>query len=197
MNPNPQRSLRIVAGVIVVAVCGAARAQGFKTPPLPGLWEQRSHVLVDGEDILARLRQMQSQLLQSLPPEQRAQAQAMMGRFAATPGTTRQCLSAKDAARWSDPKAALDDAMKGQSHCTSQLSPVSGDTVKFKVRCAEGEGLSGDFDGEFTMLDSRSWQYTMQGRGSLPQAMPGGARTVPIQASGQGRWLSDDCGKKR
>lgn len=193
--------MRTVLCVIVIAVCGAApvqaQAQGFKTQPLPGLWEQQSQVLVDGQDMLAQLRRLQSQILQSLPPQQREQAQAMMARHTGTPGLSRQCLSAQDAAKWSDPKAALADSMKGQSNCTSEVSPVVGDTVKFKVRCEKGKGISGDFDGEFTMLDSKSWQYTMQGRGNLPAGMPGNTSTVPIQAHGQGHWLSADCGKSR
>lgn len=186
----------LLVGIVALA-CGATQAQGFETQPLPGLWEQQSQVLVDGQDMMAAMRQMQSQMLQALPPEQRAQAQAMMARQVGPSGRTRQCLSAQDVARWSDPKAALADAMKDQSTCTADLAPVSGNTLRFKVHCAKGEGMSGDFDGEFTVLDSKSWKYTMQGRGNMPQGMPGGARTVPIQVSGTGHWLAADCGKTR
>ena len=72
---------KTLTALLALAALGAAHAQsGLKA----GLWENRTTLMtVDGKDMAAVLRaaaEQQQKEIASLPPEQRKQAEAMLGR---------------------------------------------------------------------------------------------------------------------
>ena len=183
--------MRPIVAVAFAAAVPALHAQTLQTLPLPGLWEQRFEMRVDGRDVLAQVRGAQAQLLAALPPEQRGRMQALLVQHGVGDGSVRQCLTAADVARLADPKAALAQAMQGQQHCSSEVVSVVGSTVTFKGRCEDPRGLTGSFDGSHTQRDPKHWVYTLQGRGTLAG---NGGNTVGFDGKGTGRWVGADCG---
>jgi hypothetical protein len=179
----------------------AAPAQTLKTTPLPGLWEQEFKILVNGQDLMASMAQAREAMMKSMSPQQRAQMQAMLQQQGGgAPGKERECLTAKDVAEMADPKKALANSMKDQPECRSEIVSVTGPSVKYKGRCENPGGFTGDFTGEYTQVDAKNWKYEMQGKGKMLAQMPaaggkpGAGGPVEMNMRGQGRWVSADCG---
>ena len=183
--------MRPALSLALVAAAPALLAQTLQTLPLPGLWEQKFEMLVDGRDVMAQMRSAQAQLLAALPPEQRRQMQALLQLHGAGDGSVRQCLPAADVARLADAQQALAQAMRGQQHCTSDVVSVVGSTVNFEGRCTDPNGMTGSFAGSHTQRDARHWVYALQGSGRMAGA---GRATVAFAGKGTGRWIGADCG---
>ncbi|MEO8299975.1 MAG: DUF3617 family protein [Burkholderiales bacterium] len=190
----------LMAGLLA-GVCAGSQAQTLKTVPQAGLWEQEVQVLLNGQDVMGALRLGQSAVMARLSPAQRAQLQAMLPPQEGPVGKVRQCVTAPQAAVMADPRAALARALKTQPRCSAQIVSVTGDQVTFKGRCDDPASFTGDYSGTYTLLDATRWTYAMQGRGvvspTLAEQVPGGAALigpVEMKASGQGRWLAQECG---
>ena len=87
---------KTLTALLALAALGAAHAQsGLKA----GLWENRTTLMtVDGKDMAAVLRaaaEQQQKEIASLPPEQRKQAEAVLGRQGGDPLVRRVCISAE------------------------------------------------------------------------------------------------------
>jgi len=128
----------LIAFTAVIAVNGLAAGFGLK----PGLWESRilKHVM-DGRDTTSQMAgamaQMQNNLAR-LPPEKRAQLEAMMKEHGAlttgTEGTTKICISPEMASRNKpivDPEGRCQPAKISQSgnHTTFEFNCNTNGTV--------------------------------------------------------------------
>jgi Protein of unknown function (DUF3617) len=191
-------TVRLAAAATLGLMAAGTSAQTFKTPPLPGLWEEDFKILVNGQDLMASLAQAQEAMMKNMSPQQRAQMQAMMAQQGASPGKQRECLTPKDAAELADPRKAIAESMKDQPECRTEVVSITGQTVKVKGRCESAEGYTGDFTGEYTLVDAKNWTYAMQGKGTMATRMPGAGPKaggpVEMNMRGQGRWISADCG---
>lgn len=191
-------TVRLAAAATLGLMAASAQAQMFKTAPTPGLWEQEFKILVNGQDLMASMAQAQEAMMKNMPPQQRAQMQAMLAQRGGGPGKQRECVTPKEAAELADPRKAIADSMKEQPECRTEVVSISGQTVKVKGRCENPEGYTGDFTGEYTLVDAKNWTYAMQGKGTMASRMPGsGAKAggpVDMSMRGQGRWLAADCG---
>lgn len=99
-----------------------------------GLWEMKTmKQVVDGQDMRAQMQQMQQQMA-SLPPEQRKQMEAMMGRQGMSMGAggaTRMCIS-EEMARRDTPVVDPD------GRCQPTKMSRSGSTVRYEIDCTMG-----------------------------------------------------------
>ena len=179
----------LVLGVVVTAFAFQAQAQSLSTLPQAGLWEADVQMLVNGEDVMAKMRAARAEMMKKLTPEQRKMMESMQP--ASASDKTLSCLDEKNIAEFADPRKALAKSMKEQQHCKADVVSVSGNTVKYKVRCDDPQGTTGDFNGEYTLLDTQHWTYTMQGKGQMAAA---GNKPIEMKTSSQGRWVSADCG---
>jgi hypothetical protein len=181
----------------------AAQAQTLSPAPLPGLWETDWKMTVNGQDMGAMMRQAMEQALKQMPAAQRAQAEQMMkaqGGPMALGGKQQQCLSAAEAAKAADPKQVLAQLQQDAPQCRFEPVAVAGSTMRFKGRCDDADGFTGDVTGEFTLVSDKSWtgrwggQGKMDGAEEMPGFKPGAGGQVDYRMSGGGRWLAAACG---
>lgn len=177
----------LITGLVAAAFAAQASAESLTILPQPGLWEEDVQMLINGQDMMASMRQAQAEMLKKLTPEQRK----MMTEHDGAPGHSRSCLDAKKIADFADPRKAVADSMKDQPQCKSDVVSVSGNSVKYKVRCDDPQGTTGDFAGEYRIIDAKHWTYTMQGSGQMTAT---GTGPVALKTTVQGRWISADCG---
>ena len=144
-----------------------------------GLWEVKTtKQVVDGQDMQAQRRQMQQQMA-SLPPEQRKQMEAMMGRQGMGPGAaTRMCVS-EEMARRDTPVVDPD------GRCQPTRMSRSGSTVRYEIDCTmEGRRMVGK--GESTASGN-----TIHSR--MDAAMMDGSGRHTMQTESQMTYLGPDC----
>lgn len=171
-------------GVVVLVVVGAwsawdAHAQaGGKMKP--GLWEVTARVQGGGGDLASAMAMAQQQM-QNLPPEQRAQLEAMMkGRGVALGpqgNTVRVCVTKEQAEREELPQA--------QEGCTQQ-GQRSGKVFRYTFSCRTEPPMSGE--GEYTLTSATS----ASGRTVVRTVVGGRSETVNVENSST--WLAADCG---
>ncbi len=198
--------IRSCVALFIVAAAPAAMAQSLSPAPTPGLWESRTKMLVNGQDMGEMMRKAQEEMLKSVPPEQRKQMAEMMrahGGGGMMGGTTQDCLTPQEAARATDLKRMFADMHKEQPGCRFEPIKAGGSSATFKVSCKDPEGFTGDGQGEIRILDAKSttWHYEgtgrMQGMDRMPPGMkaPGGAPgAVKIQVDSTSRWVAASCG---
>lgn len=146
-----------------------------------GLWEIRAiKQIVDGQDMQAQMRQMQQQMA-SLPPEQRKQMEAMMGRQGVgmgPGGTTRICIS-EEMAKRNTPVVDPD------GRCQPTRMSRSGNTVRYEIDCTM-DGSRSQGKGESTFSGN-----TVHSRMDMVTTDSTGRHTM--QSESQMTWLGADC----
>lgn len=190
---------RLVGLSIALTTCAAA-AQSLSPAPLAGLWESSTKIRINGQDMLAQMRQMQQEMLKNLPPAQRAQVEAMMGGRGGMPGQgpRRQCITREEIARSTNPRTALEDLQRDAPECRFEPVQAAGSTMTFRGRCNDPDGFTGDVAGRWTIESDKAVRFTYEGQGRMKgaEAMPGMAAGGPVtmQVEGTSRWLAADCG---
>lgn len=184
------------------ACCAVAHGQTLSPAPAPGLWESDWKMRVNGQDMGAAMREMQEQMLQQVPPAQRAQMAAMMGSPGGPMpgGKHRECLTAADAARATRPDEALAEMRRNAPQCRFDSPQVDGSTLRFKGRCEDPGGFTGDVNGELVMDSAKAWHGRFGGQGRMAHASempgikagPGG--TIDMRMEGGSRWVAASCG---
>jgi hypothetical protein len=178
------RKQLVVALVAFAAVKGLAAGFGLK----PGLWESRIvKQVTDGRDTTSQMTDAMSQVqnnLARLPPEKRAQLEAMMKEHGAlrmgTAGTTRLCISPEMAGR---NKPIVDP----EGRCQPAKINQSGNHTSFEINCnANGTVMTGR--GESTangdVITSRVDVSTRTGKGE----------THILHNETEMKFLGADCG---
>jgi hypothetical protein len=175
-------ALKLVALAMFAIACAApAHAQKIR----PGLWENSVAMKSSGGQVEAAMAQMQAQLA-SMPPEQRAQVEAMManqgiGMAAGKPNTVRSCISPEMAAR--------DQFDTGDGRCKSTGHTRSGNVVRFKFVCQpDASGAAGEGEGEFTLVSDT------ENRGKMRINATRQGQTLRMEMDTTSRWLGADCG---
>ncbi len=156
-------------------------APAFAGDMKAGLWEMKTmKQVVDGQDMRAQMQQMQQQMA-SLPPEQRKQMEAMMGRqgMAMGPGgATRMCIS-EEMARRDSPVVDPD------GRCQPTRMSRSGNTMRYEFDCVmEGRRTVGK--GENTASGN-----TINSRMDATTTDASGRHTM--QTESQMTYLGPDC----
>jgi hypothetical protein len=170
---------RLLAAATLALLATGAQAQKIR----PGLWENTVSMKSSGGQAEAAMARMQEQLAR-MPPEQRAQVEAMMARQGVgptgKPDAVRTCISPEMAAR--------DEFNPGDSRCRATGHTRSGNTVRFKFAC-QREGTSSEGEGEFTLVSDTE----TRGRMSVVTLRQG--QSMRMDMDSQSRWLGKDCGE--
>lgn len=156
-------------------------APAFAGDMKAGLWEMKTtRQIVDGQDMRAQMQQMQQQMA-GLPPEQRKQMEAMMGRqgMAMGPGgATRMCIS-EEMAKRDTPMVDPD------GRCQPTKMSRSGSTMRYEFDCVmEGRRTVGK--GESTASGN-----TINARMDATTTDASGRHTM--QTESQMTYLGPDC----
>ncbi len=168
----------IAAALVMSALLGAGAAQAQKLRP--GLWE--NNVTVKGGEAEAGMARMQQELAR-LPPEQRAQVEAMMAQrgVAAAPGgglAVKFCLTPEQAAREEIPQR--------EGRCTQTSKERSGNTLRFKFSCEGEPQVSGE--GEYKLVSDKE----LTGNSVVNTMRRGQPMRMEMQS--KARWLADGGG---
>lgn len=195
------RAASVVAALACVLATATAQAQRLSPTPEPGLWETEMTMRVNGQDIMAAMRAQQEQMLQAMPPAQRAQMAAMMqGQGGMVGGRQRHCVTAAEAAQSGDARTLLAQMQADAPECRFEPVQAGGATLRFKGRCEDPDGFTGDVTGEMTIEGAKSLTWRYEGHGKLDgiDRMPGmaGAGRGPVQMTmhGRNRWVAAACG---
>jgi uncharacterized protein DUF3617 len=178
------RKQLVIALVAFAAVSGLAAGFGLK----PGLWESRIvKQVTDGRDTTSQMTDAMSQVqnnLSRLPPEKRAQLEAMMKEHGAlrmgTAGTTRLCISSEMAGR---NKPIVDP----EGRCQPVKINQSGNHTTFEINCnANGTVMTGKGESTATgdVITSRVDMSTRTGKGE----------THMMHNETEMKFLGSDCG---
>jgi hypothetical protein len=154
-------------------VLGSFAAHAQVAPLKPGLWEIHMDRLVDGQrepDISERLK--------NLPPERRAQLEAMMKEHGVGPNANGikicQTKETLDASRFINP---IPD-------CKTTIGQRTKATWKSHTSCAQ---MHLESDTELKFIDSE--HYSMKS-----SSVSENGQTRKTQTTATGKWLSADCG---
>ena len=173
MNPHAIRR-----GLVVAALGGAALAAHSQpaSPPIkPGLWEIKMATMTDG-----KAAPDMSERMKSLPPEARANMEAMMKQRGVDMGgghATRICQTREklDKGSWRDQS----------DRCKATTSGQGTSTWKWNSVCTNPDSVT---DGEATFANAEN--YTMK---NTIQTTRDGQQHV-MQMSGTAKWMGADCG---
>ena len=140
-----------------------------------GLWDytvgtQSSGMPAIPEDTLAKM-----------PPERRAQIEAMM-KNAMAPHTVRTCVTA-DMVK----KGALMQDRPGSS-CKRSIKSSSAGSLEFHMECDNGRSKT-VADGRFEAIDSENFKGEITGATTTAEG-----RTIPSKTTITGKWIGSDCG---
>lgn len=167
----------LVPALALILLAAPALAGDMKA----GLWEMKTiRQVVDGQDMQAQMRQMQQQMA-GLPPEQRKQMEAMMGRQGigmGAGGAMRMCISEEMAKR---DAPVLDP----DGQCQPAKVSRSGNTVRYEIDCMmEGRRSQGKGESTFSgnSVHSRMDMVTMDASGRHT-----------MQSESQMTYLGPDC----
>lgn len=136
----------------------------------PGLWEVSSKTDMNGSPIPA-------DVLNQMPPAQRAKMMAMFKNRKAMMHTIQSCISKDDLDR---PFKAQDE----EANCKSTIVTATATKAEYRIQCSGSEAHSGVMKIEALSRESIKGSTIMQvnsGKGSVANEM-------------SGRWISANCG---
>ena len=172
--------IRGVLGLGTVTLLGVAGAGLAQTPTLdlkPGLWQISSTGSMTGAPPIP------PEVLASMPPEKRAQAEAAMQAAmarAGAPQVAQNCVTEDQLRR------GLNFEDPHNPSCKRTVVTNSSSLLVVHEECAGARPMVGDF--RFAAVD----RETM--KGDINVVMGNGANTTTMQRSLQGKWLGSDCG---
>lgn len=178
----PSARLLLAALVAVAGTLGAGHAAAQKVRP--GLWENTISMKSSGGEMEAAMARMQEQLAR-MPPEQRAQMEAMLARqgIGAAPGkpnAVRSCITPEMASR--------DQFDPGDRNCRSTGHSRSGNTVRFKFVCEHERGTTAEGEGEITLVSDK------ETRGKMFVNTTRNGKSMRMDMESSSKWISADCG---
>jgi hypothetical protein len=122
--------------------------------------------------------------LERLPPEQRAQVEAMMkqrmGGGAATPRMRQTCVTQDKL-----DKTAFSEENKSCERTIAQSTPA---LVQFHEECSESDGSKRVVDAKFEMTGADSMRGSMQVKATTKDN-----KTMNMNFGMSGKWLGADC----
>ncbi len=169
---------------ILVVLSGTAWAQGSGMKA--GLWEVKQiKQVMDGQDMAAQMASAQKEMqaaMANMPPEQRKQMEAMMGRQGApamTPGGgTRICISPA--------MAAMDKPMVDpEGRCEPAKMSRSGNKTSFAINCTT--------DGRTTVGKGESTHSGDSVTTRMDMTMTDASGRHTMQSESQMKFLGADC----
>jgi hypothetical protein len=177
----------ILATVVLLCPLAAWAADDIKPfDAKPGLWETTSTMEMTGGPAMPAMPQLSEEQLSKMPPQQRAQVEAMMkargGAQAPRTSTSKSCLT----------KDSFQQAMAmGQNeNCTRKVIASSSSMQNVHMECQQGKmNMAGDLLIERVDAEHAKGSMVMKAVGGDQQAV-----NMNVKMSFNTKWLSSDCG---
>lgn len=161
-----------LAALAIAFVPGAAFAQAIDAKP--GLWERTTVMQHAGMPALPDASK--------LPPEARAQFQAMIDQMQGKPVTRRECVTPETLKEWQEyATGSSDDAT-----CQHTVLESDAKRVRMAVSCQEGK-MTGTLEWKASTPES------MEGRFDMVDRSTGVERKMSMTMTS--RWLGPECGE--
>ncbi|MCL5042948.1 MAG: DUF3617 domain-containing protein [Gammaproteobacteria bacterium] len=193
-----QSASRTFLACLASSVIISAQAQSISPLPETGLWKVESTTLINGQDLMAAIRETQRAMLAQLPPEQRAMMESMMQQDADE--EDYDCITESDLANFRNPESLMADIQRDMPGCTISLTESTGNRMAFTGTCDGADGFTGDMQGEIVMVSAREMRHSFSGKGTLdtpadelPPSMQGMSGTVQTEHTEVARWVAADC----
>jgi hypothetical protein len=170
-------TMRLVTIGLAFCVASNIAASAATLDVKTGLWEMSS----TGES--TGMPPLPPELLAQMSPEQRAQMQARMAAAMAQsnkPDVSRSCITEKTLQR------GLDLNQGDRPECKRTTVNSTAKQIDVTMECTGEQKMNGTF--HFEAIDRQSI------RGNLNLVVSGGANTMTIKRTMQGKWLGSDCG---
>jgi hypothetical protein len=166
--------IRTAVAAVIFLIIGAAAAPAQVAPIKPGLWQVQSEREINGQkapDMSERLKNM--------PPERRAQIEAMMKKQGIDIGgnTTKVCQTSEmlDSKKFANPVP----------DCTTTFSSRTNSSWKAHTSCPQNH-----IESDVEIVFANPENYTVKSDSTI--ATDGQTRTSRMTMTG--KWLSADCG---
>jgi len=159
----------IVLGTVLLLPLIAAAADFTPLAVKPGLWEVT----------LTSKIQLPDAMLMNLPPDRRAQMEAMMSSRAGQPTVVKSCLTKESLSR------ALDFGADAKKTCQYKLVTSSASRQEVDIECTAKDGKTTSGKMTFEALSPESGRATMQ------MTQDGGTK---MNMTINSRYLGADCG---
>jgi hypothetical protein len=163
----------IMSALTLIPMIALADKLDVKT----GLWESTTITEIGG----MAMPSMPPEVLAKMPPEQRAQMEAMMNRGSGNPVTSQSCVTEKDLERGLRPEPTKEQSCKVDSISSS------GKTQETHVTCTTSRGKS---TGVFKMTATSRESY----EGTMDMNTAANGRPMTIKMRLKGKWLGANCG---
>ncbi len=193
-----QTATRTFLACLTGSIIVSAHAQSISPLPETGLWEVESTTLINGQDLMAAIRETRRAMLEQIPEEQRAIMEAMMQED--DDDNAYDCITEADAANFRRPEALINELQQDMPGCTIALTESGGNRLAFAGTCADADGFTGDMQGEIVMVSAREMRHSISGTGTLdtpaeelPPSMQGMSGNVETQHTEVARWVAADC----
>jgi hypothetical protein len=146
-----------------------------------GLWETTVSTSISGMPAIPAMPQIPESALAQMPPQQRAQVEAMMkrGGGAGAPMTARSCVT----------RESLDAGALGQTDkaCTSKVVSSSSSKQVLHMVCKHGNNIT---EGDVTMERADGEHVS----GTVVMKMNVGGENHDSKMTFSNKWISADCG---
>jgi hypothetical protein len=170
----PIRSRLVTLGLVAALATLLAQAADIVKPNIKlGLWE------ITTTTKMAGLPGMSDEMLAKIPPERRAKMLAALEARSGKPHVAKQCMTEEKIARGFKTD-------EGDS-CTRQVLASSATEVKVHDECTTEQGKR-ITDAHFQMTDHEHMT------GTVHVVMTRGERTMNLDGTLEGKWLSASCG---
>lgn len=148
----------------------------------PGLWENTTTMEMSG---MPAMPQIPEEQLAKMPPQQRAQIEAMMKSRGGMggPRTTKSCMTPESLKR----SLAFAQNAQTENSCTSKVASSSANKREIHFECTRGKTTSA---GDMTIerIDSEHV------KGNMVMKTIGADRPMDMKMSFTTKWVSSDCG---
>ena len=172
--------------ILIAGITGLCLLAADKIQPIDaklGLWEITSTQQMQGMPVTGgSAPSIPPETLAKMPPEQRAQVEAMIKQRSGQPTvrTTQSCVT----------KEKLDKApfAEQRESCTRTIISSTSKTFEMHQECTEKNGMQTTADAKYEVVGDT----TMKGSMKVKAVREGRTMNMTIDLSG--KWISSDCG---
>lgn len=152
----------------------------------PGLWEQQSKTLLNGQDMMSQMMTSHGSMMNSLPADKKKK---MMDQLA---GLSRTCVKADDIKNRMSPEAMVKEHVGTQTSCKWSLDKAEGSLIQFSVNCDVPGKYQNKGTIQIEVKNSKSWSFIYKGLGkSLVQGS--NSKEVATVITRTSHWVGTDC----
>lgn len=191
---------RRAALALALTLTGATGAAAQQLELRPGLWQFRTQVWINGQEILQPLDRAAAEIIARTRAGMTAAERAEFDRNPPPAGqasTDTECIPESEARM--DAREALQQAMRSVHQppwtCTFRDERAGTDGVSFLYDCQTAAGGKADGRAAFRLPSAATQLTTIEGRAHVVdgRGAPLGPDLAPVKLRSEGRWIAASC----